>query len=58
MKTKLSEILLAELVRYQPYTNCRKTVENLIESSWDAGLLESIEPFSKVDPNLSRLNKV
>jgi hypothetical protein len=56
-KMNLTEILLVELVRYQPFTNCRKTVERIIENAWNAGLLESLDPFSKVDPNLQRLKK-
>jgi hypothetical protein len=52
----LTSILLDQLVRFQPHTNCRKVVEAVIEDAYNAELISDLSPFSRECPDFVKAN--
>lgn len=52
----LTSILLGQIVRFQPHTNCRKVIENIIEEAFNARLISDLSPFSREYPDFVKAN--
>lgn len=46
----LSLILARELNRYQPHTNCRRTIDRVIDAAISDGLIHDLTPLAAVEP--------